>query len=374
MVSTNANALGIIFPNCYDDLLPEMTCERTMASVPFGSRYRMIDFVLSSMSNCGISNISVLVKKNYHSLMDHLGAGREWDLSRKHGGLNIVPPFYEENVKVYGGRVETLASIVNFLSIQKEKYVIMSDANLAVNVDFSSFIERHVENGADVTMYYQSIPIPESIHNHNHTLKVENGRVVELLTNDNRPGIQNLSMNIYIMERETLIQMIRDANIRNLTSFERDILSRNLALLNVQGIQYTGYVARICDMKSYYDENMKLLKPENLAALFGGKNTIYTKIRDDAPTRYAMDCRIKNSMVADGCIIEGDVENSILFRGVRVKKDAKVRNCVLMQDTVVEEGADVEYVVTDKRVKITADKQLNGTDTFPVYVAKAHTV
>ena len=374
MVSTNANALGIIFPNCYDDLLPEMTCERTMASVPFGSRYRMIDFVLSSMSNCGISNISVLVKKNYHSLMDHLGAGREWDLSRKHGGLNIVPPFYEENVKVYGGRVEALASIVNFLSIQKEKYVIMSDANLAVNVDFSSFIERHVESGADVTMYYQSIPIPESIHNHNHTLKVENGRVVELLTNDNRPGIQNLSMNIYIMERETLIQMNRDANIRNLTSFERDILSRNLALLNVQGIQYTGYVARICDMKSYYDENMKLLKPENLAALFGGKNTIYTKIRDDAPTRYAMDCRIKNSMVADGCIIEGDVENSILFRGVRVKKGAKVRNCVLMQDTVVEEGADVEYVVTDKRVKITADKQLNGTDTFPVYVAKAHTV
>ena len=374
MVSTNANALGIIFPNCYEDLLPEMTCERTMASVPFGSRYRMIDFVLSSMSNCGISNISVLVKKNYHSLMDHLGAGREWDLSRKHGGLNIVPPFYEEIVKVYGGRVEALASIVNFLSIQKEKYVIMSDANLAVNVDFSSFIERHVESGADVTMYYQSIPIPESIHNHNHTLKVENGRVVELLTNDNRPGIQNLSMNIYIMERETLIQMIRDANIRNLTSFERDILSRNLALLNVQGIQYTGYVARICDMKSYYDENMKLLKPENLAALFGGKNTIYTKIRDDAPTRYAMDCRIKNSMVADGCIIEGDVENSILFRGVRVKKGAKVRNCVLMQDTVVEEGADVEYVVTDKRVKITADKQLNGTDTFPVYVAKAHTV
>jgi len=374
MVSTNANALGIIFPNCYDDLLPEMTSARTMASVPFGSRYRMIDFVLSSMSNCGISNVSVLVKKNYHSLMDHLGAGREWDLSRKHGGLNIVPPFYEESVKVYGGRVEALASIVNFLSIQKEKYVILSDANLAINMDFTDFIEKHVSSGADVTMYYQSIPIPESIRNHNHTLKVEDGRVVELLTNDNRPGIQNLSLNIYIMDRETLIQMIRDANIRNLTSFERDILSRNLALLNVQGLQYTGYVARICDMKSYYDENMKLLEPANVSALFGGKNTVYTKIRDDAPTRYAMDCHVKQSMVADGCIIEGEVENCVLFRGVRVKKGAKVRNCVLMQDTVVEEGASVEYVVTDKRVRITADKKLSGTDTFPVYVAKAHTV
>lgn len=374
MVSTNANALGIIFPNRYDELVPEITRERTMASVPFGSRYRMIDFVLSSMSNCGINNVSLLVKKNYHSLMDHLGAGREWDLSRKKGGLNIVPPFYEENIKVYGGRVEALASIEGFLSIQKEKYVILTDANLAINVDFSDFIEKHVASGADVTMYYQSVPVPASLYNHNHTLKIEDGRVVELLTNDNRPGVKNLSMNIYIMDRETLIDMIRDANIRNLTSFERDILARNLALLNVQGIRYTGYVARICDMKSYYDENMKLLDPANVEALYGGKNTIYTKIRDDAPTRYAMDCHVKRSLVADGCIIEGEVENCVLFRGVHVKKGAKVRNCVLMQDTVVEKGASVEYVVTDKDVTITADKTLSGSDTFPVYVTKAQTV
>ena len=382
MVNSNANALGIIFPNSYDGLVPELVTERLMASIPFAGRYRMVDFILSSMVNCGIDNVSLIVRKNYHSLMDHLGSGREWDLTRKYGGLNIVPPFASNTVKVYNGRIEALASILDMLRDAREKYVVMSDANIAVNFDFTAMLEQHIESGADVTIAYKKQEIPAGMKKPfditkdlYYTFELDaDGRIRQLRINPEDEGVQNLSMNIYIMERETLIQMIRDANIRNLTSFERDILSRNLALLNVQGIQYTGYVARICDMKSYYDENMKLLKPENLAALFGGKNTIYTKIRDDAPTRYAMDCRIKNSMVADGCIIEGDVENSILFRGVRVKKGAKVRNCVLMQDTVVEEGADVEYVVTDKRVKITADKQLNGTDTFPVYVAKAHTV
>ena len=372
MVSTNINALGIIFPNLYDELLPEMVTERTMASVPFAGRYRMIDFVLSSMVNSGIDNVSVIVKKNYHSLMDHLGSGREWDLTRKHGGLNIVPPFAEANVAVYHGRIEALASIVPFLKDQREKYVVMSDANLAVNVDFSDLIAKHVASGADVTMMYQRAPMPECIRDCNNTLMIEDGRVVELLTNDDRPGVQNISMNIYVMERESLIKYVKEANSRGMSSFERDILARNLTVLNVQAVPYTGYIGRIGDRKSYFDESMRLLNSDNVAALFS--RPVYTKIRDDAPTRYAMDCHIRNCMVADGCIIEGEVENSIIFRGVKIKKGAKVKNCVLMQDTVVEAGADVEYVVTDKNVKVTAGKQLSGTETFPVYVAKGHTV
>ena len=372
MVNTNANALGIIFPNCYDELLPEMVTERTMASVPFAGRYRMIDFVLSSMVNSGIDNVSVIVKKNYHSLMDHLGSGREWDLARKHGGLNIIPPYAEANVKIYNGRIEALASIESFLENQREKYVVMSDANLAINFDFEDLITRHVESGADVTMVYQRAPIPACIKERNHTMKVENGRVVELLTNDDRPGVQNISMNIYVMERKTLIQFIKEASARNLNSFERDILARNLSLLNVQAIPYTGYLARIGDRKSYFDESMRLLNPDNVAALFC--RPVYTKIRDDAPTRYAMDSHVRDCMVADGCIIEGEVEDSILFRGVKIKKGAKVKHCVLMQGTVVESGAEIEYIVTDKNVKITADKKLSGTDSSPVYVAKGHTV
>ena len=374
MVSSNANALGVIFANSYDNLVPELVAERTMGSIPFAGRYRMIDFVLSNMANAGIDNVSVIVRKNYHSLMDHLGSGREWDLTRKRGGLNIVPPFAERSVKLYSGRVDALASVLSWLQAQKERYVILSDTNVAMNFDFNKLIDAHVASGADVTMVYNRSEIPDGARNDNYTIRIDNGRVTELLSNDYRPGVQNLSLNLYIIERETLIQLIRDAAVRGLVYFERDILARNLNLLNVQAYEFDGYAARIADMKSYFDENMRLLEPGNVDKLFDPANPIYTKIRDDNPTRYLEGSKVKNSLLADGCVIEGTVENSVLFRGCQIKKGAVVKNCVLMQDTVVEEGCTVEYVVSDKNVHITSGKQLSGTDSFPVFVAKGHTV
>ena len=374
MVSSNANALGVIFANSYDNLVPELVAERTMGSIPFAGRYRMIDFVLSNMVNAGIDNVSVIVRKNYHSLMDHLGSGREWDLTRKRGGLNIVPPFAERSVKLYSGRVDALASVLSWLQAQKERYVILSDTNVAMNFDFNKLIEAHIASGADVTMVYNRSEIPDGARNDNYTIRIDNGRVTELLSNDYRPGVQNLSLNLYIIERESLIQLIRDAAVRGLVYFERDILARNLNLLNVQAYEFDGYAARIADMKSYFDENMRLLEPGNVDKLFDPANPIYTKIRDDNPTRYLEGSKVKNSLLADGCVIEGTVENSVLFRGCQIKKGAVVRNCVLMQDTVVEEGCTVEYVVSDKNVHITSGKQLTGTDSFPVFVAKGHTV
>ena len=187
MLSQNNNALGIIFPNSYDNTVPELVTERAMASIPFAGRYRMVDFVLSGMANCGISNVSVVVRKNYHSLMDHLGTGREWDMARRHGGLNIVPPFAEKGVRIYSGRVEALGSILNFLENQKEKYVVMSDANIAINYDFNALLAAHQASGADVTVAYQKIEIPEGRKNDNYTLTVDaDGRVTELLVNDYR--------------------------------------------------------------------------------------------------------------------------------------------------------------------------------------------
>lgn len=380
MVNSNANALGIIFPNSYDKMVPELVSERLMASIPFASRYRLVDFILSSMVNCGIDNVSILVRQNYYSLMDHLGSGREWDLTRKNGGLNIVPPFAEKTIKVYNGRVEALASILNFLKGQKEKYVVMSDANIATNFDFNALIDAHIASGADVTVAYREEELPECLVNNSapnkglyYTLTLEDGRVKKIYINSQAQGVQNFSMNIYVIERELLIDMINTGFVRGYTYFERDILAPQLEKLNVQAFKYDGYVARISDMKSYFDENMKLLDDANLDALFSG-NPIYTKIRDDNPTRYIDGAVAKNVMVADGCVIEGEVENSILVRGVKVAKGAKVKNCILMQDTVIEENANVEYVISDKKVRVTEGKEVKGTDTFPVFVAKHQVV
>ena len=376
----NKEALGIIFPNSYDGLVPELVTERLMASIPFASRYRVCDFVLSAMARAGISNISMVVRQNYLSLMDHLGSGRQWDLARKKGGLNVIPPFSQKEVKVYNGRVEALESIKGFLCSQTEKYVVMSDTNMIANMDFADIIEKHKESGADITVVYRKMEIPENLQkapvnkdNLYYTIKLNGNRVEKLYVNMKTEGVVNFSMNVYVMERERLINMIEDAYVLGSTSFERDVIAPQIESLNVYGYCFEGYAAHIHDMKSYFTENMKLLEDDNLKGLFG-PGPIWTKIRDDNPTRYIKGAKVSNIMAADGCVIEGEVENSILFRGVKIKKGAKVKNCVLMQDTIVEENANLEYVITDKRVTITEGKSLSGTDTFQVYVAKKQIV
>ncbi len=382
MVMSSKSALGIIFPNIYDKLVPELTSERLMASIPFGGRYRMIDFLLSSMVNCGIDNISILVRENYFSLTDHLGSGREWDLVRKKGGLNIFPPFAQKSMSVYGGRIEAMAGILGFLRAQKEKYVVMADTNIAVNFDFNAMIDAHIASGADVSVAYKKEELPadlaimrdDSSKGTYYTFDMdEESRINGIHINSQKSGIQNYGMNVYVMERELLIDTINTAFISGGVYFERDILLPHLGDMKICGYEYTGYTSRILSLKGYFDENMRLLDDENLDALFSG-HSIYTKIRDDNPTRYIGDAKASNVMIADGCVIEGEVENSILFRGVKVGKGAKVKNCILMQDTVVEDGVDIEYIITDKKVTITENKHLNGTDSFPVFVAKRQTV
>ncbi|MCI7813860.1 MAG: glucose-1-phosphate adenylyltransferase subunit GlgD [Lachnospiraceae bacterium] len=380
MINSNKSALGIIFPNSYDQMIPDLVNVRLMASIPFASRYRLIDFVLSSMSNCGIDNVSVVVRSNYHSLMDHLGSGREWDLVRKTGGLHIFPPFAEKGSKPYTGRIEALASILDFLRKQKEKYVVMTDSNVAVNFDFNAMIDAHIESGADISVAYNEQELPDSLlkttsndKGFYYTLGIEDGRVKNIYVNSKKEGVQNFSMNMFVIERELLIELVNTAFVRGQIYFERDVLLPQLDKLNVHGFKFDGYLARIWDIKSYFDENMKLLEDESLNGLFAGA-PIYTKIRDDNPTRYISGAIPKNIMAADGCVIEGEVENSILFRGVKIAKGAKVKNCILMQDTVVEADANIEYLITDKNVTISEGKEMKGTDSFPVYIAKRHRV
>ena len=371
----NNKAIGLIFPNSFDAHVARMVKLRAMASLPFASRYRLVDFVLSSMSNCGIDNVYILPNRNYLSLMDHLGTGREWDLARKNGGVHIFPPFAESGNQLAPGRVGGLANILRMLKDSSEKYVIMADTNMAVNFDFNAMIAEHIATGADVTMAYHECALPESALSNTdvdkdlyYAFEIEDGRITDIAINPTE-GKQNLSMNYIVMERELMIKLVSEAFSRGLPHFIRDVLWAQRKELNLHAYKYEGYVSRIWSITSYFEENMKLLDDENLDALFNG-NTIYTKVRDDNPTRYIAGAKVCNAMVADGCVIEGEVENCVLFRGVKVAKGAKVSNCILMQDTVVEEGAKLEYIVTDKDVTVSAGKEMKGTDTHPVYIEK----
>lgn len=377
----NEEALAIIFANSYDALIPEMVSERLMASIPFAGRYRLCDFLISSMVHSGIDNISLIVKKNYHSLMDHLGSGQEFDLARKNGGINIVPPYAQKQIKVYEGRVEAIESLKGYLRKCTQKYVIMADANYVFNFDFSELIEAHKNTGADITAMYRKQEVPKVFLRPNgnndemyYTFDIDDGRIKKIYINDRDMGKVNFGMNIYIMEKEKLIRIVDDAFVHGYSYFTRDLMATNTDSLNIQAYEYTGYASQITDMKSYFEENMKLLDEDNRAALFKSGNSIYTKIRDDNPTRYINGSKAKNVMVADGCVIEGTVENSILSRGVKIGKNAKVKNCILLQDTVIEDGANLEYVITDKNVRVSRNRSLTGNDSFQVYVAKGQTV
>ena len=305
-----------------------------------------------------------------------------------------VSPGFETNVYNYGDKVDhyvrlgyeatdyddNLYGVIYYTKYHSDAYERFG-ANLTEN---NRNLNKHAAEMWNAVSYLHGYDTPtcfdEQLFNvgaqlaDNYTIRIdETGRVQEILSNDYRIGEQNLAMNIYVIERESLIHLIHDASVRGLVYFERDILARNLKLLNVHAYQFDVYVARVSDMKSYFDENMRLLQEGSMDALFGPA-PIYTKIRDDNPTRYLEGSSVKNSLLADGCVIEGSVENSVLFRGCKIKKGAVVKNCVLMQDTVVEPNCNVEYVVTDKNVHITEDKKLTGTDTFPVFVAKGHSV
>lgn len=377
----NEEALAIIFANSYDALIPEMVSERLMASIPFAGRYRLCDFLISSMVHSGIDNISLIVKKNYHSLMDHLGSGQEFDLARKNGGINIVPPYAQKQIKVYEGRVEAIESLKGYLRKCTQKYVIMADANYVFNFDFGELIEAHKNTGADITAMYRKQEVPKVFLRPNgnndemyYTFDIDDGRIKKIYINAMDMGKVNFGMNIYIMEKEKLIRIVDDAFVHGYSYFTRDLMAANTDSLNIQAYEYTGYASQITDMKSYFEENMKLLDEDNREALFKSGNSIYTKIRDDNPTRYINGSKAKNVMVADGCVIEGTVENSILSRGVKIGKNAKVKNCILLQDTVIEDGANLEYVITDKNVRVSRNRSLTGNDSFQVYVAKGQTV
>ena len=371
----NIKAMGLIFPNSFDAHVARMVKLRAMASMPFASRYRLVDFVLSSMSNCGIDNVYILPNRNYLSLMDHLGTGREWDLARKNGGVHIFPPFAESGNQVAPGRVGGLANVLRMLKDSSEKYVIMADTNMAVNFDFNAMIAEHEATGADVTIAYHECALPESALSNTdvdkdlyYAFEIEGGRITDIKINPTE-GVQNLSMNYILIERELLIKLVSEAYSRGLPHFIRDVLWAQRNELNLHAYKYEGYISRIWSITSYFEENMKLLDDKNLDALFAG-NAIYTKVRDDNPTRYIAGAKVSNAMVADGCVIEGEVENCVLFRGVKIGKGAKVSNCILMQDTVVEEGANLDYIIADKEVTITEGKDLKGTDSYPVYIVK----
>lgn len=369
------NVLGLVFANMHDTTLGDMTKNRTMGSVMFGGRYRLIDFPLSNMVNSGISEVGVITKSNYQSLLDHLGSAREWDLARKKGGLYILPPFGNVESTLYRGRIEALYGAMSFIKHSRAKYVILSDCDVVTNIDYKPIVAAHIESGADITAVahtgvYSSDDIKTST-----VFNVDADKnVTSVLINPDISGTCTTSLNVFVMSMDFLIETVNDAMARGNVSFERNILQEKCRELKIKIYEYDNYFSKLNSPESYFKSNMALLEPENARKLFVPKRSIYTKVSDNAPVKYDLDSKVSNSLIADGCIIEGEVENSVLFRVVKVGKGAKVKNCILMQGTVVGDNAELSYLITDKNVSICENHILTSSPQYPMYVGKGASV
>ena len=364
---------GLIFAYGKHLGLRELTERRSPASVPFGGRYRVIDFILSSMVNAGVKDVGVILHGNYQSLLDHLGSGKDWDLSRMHGGLRLLPPFAlagrERGDATFRGKMEALGSVQSYLNKIRQDHVVMADCDTIVNLPLQKVYEDHLASGADITCVCAGGSGAGELGGSTFFTLDEEGWVRQTLYDVSKAEGYR-SLDIFVLSKELLLRLVEECRHRDLYSFRNAVLQNMAGELKIRGFLWDGYAAHIRTLGEYYERSMELLNPAIRRQLFPRERPVYTKELNVDSTYLDPEGDCVNSLVADGCTVEGTVENSILFRGVSVAKGAVVKDCILMQNTVVGKNASLSGIIADKNVHITEGCTLMGSKRYPLALAK----
>ncbi|MHC1786655.1 MAG: glucose-1-phosphate adenylyltransferase subunit GlgD [Christensenellales bacterium] len=365
--------VGLIYTGERIDELRELTRVRAVAALPMLGRYRMIDFLLSSMIHSDIENIGIIMQKNYHSLMDHLGSGREWDLHGKRSGMTILPPYMShDNIGVYEGLLDALRSNISFLRKSKERYIAVTDSYVMYAVGFDQMLESHLAMGADLTLLYTKERGARRNGKGRYLDVADDGTVYQMECDPTIPHYGNTYIGAFIARRELLIDLVDRAVSSGFHHFSRELLMQMLRdkMYKVCGYECPGRVWLLDSVESYFDANMEFLNTQVREKYFSSDRPVWTKLRDEMPARYAPGADVGNSLVADGCIIEGKVENAILFRGVTVKPGAVVKNCIVMQDSIIYQKAELEHCILDKQVTVREGTRMIAPAGHPIVIAK----
>ncbi len=365
------DVMGIVNLMEHNDFLKEISFHRPTAAIPFGGRYRMIDFILSNMVNSGIRNVSLVVQQKYRALMDHLGRGKDWDLDRKRDGLFFLPPVHLSSSPTSKWDFRHFQSHLDFIDYSRQRYALLAGHNMLCNINFKEAFLFHKKMNADITIIYKEAEQLQEGLTQCYVLETsQDGRITDIEVAQGYTKGAKISMEMYIMEKALLMDLIGRCHSRGECDLVRDGFIRNLNRLRIYGFHHQGYLAKIDCVRSYYRHSLDLLNPSVSQELFFSKGLIYTKVKDGPPTKYMESSKVHNSLIANGCIIEGQVENSIIFRSVKVGKGAVVKNSVIMQRSTIEEDALLEHVIADKRVLITRGKQLKGDGQYPLVIQR----
>ena len=368
--------MGIIFAN--DATMGDLTEKRTMASLPFGGRYRQVDFHLSNMCAAGIRHVGIISRHNYQSLMNHIGDGEEWGLELGEGGLEFLTPYAMSVNDRYRGKLENLYFAMDFLTFggEEDEYVVMADSAVLCNIDLHPVIASHIESGKDITVVAKK-GIADGKKQLDLALKLDNkGEITDMAVNYAASQDYLASMDLFVLNKNWLIRQIEECVARDRYHTDRDLVmglwNRGLATVNVY--TFEGVALYNESVEEYFRNSLLLLDKEIRHDLFDGNHPIFTKVRDRVPSYYGEGCEIENCLVADGCFLEGEAEDSILFRQVTICKDAEVENCVIMNDAVIGEGCNLKYVILDKNVTVTPGTALIGSKKKPIVIKRGETV
>ena len=361
---------GLIFAYEKYPALRELTERRSPASVPFGGRYRVIDFMLSNLVNAGVFDVGVILHGNYQSLLDHLGTGKDWDLSRIHGGLRLLPPFstVHRDDSTFRGKMDALYDVRSYLENIRQDHVVLTDSDLIINIPLQKVYEDHMASGADITCVCTAAP-GGSVEDSTYFELDQEGWITDTVFGVRTPR-EYRSLDIYILSKQLLLNVVEDCGGHDRYSFRSAVLQGMADRLKIRGYVWEGYSAQIRSLGEYYERSMELLDPAIRRELFPKDRPIYTKELNVSSTYLDPDGNCVNSLVADGCTVEGTVENSILFRGVSVAKGAQVKDCILMQNATVGRDSVLHHIIADKNVKVAERRTLIGHAKYPVAIAK----
>ncbi len=372
-----SNIVGLIFTGDRIEDLRDLTRNRSVAALPMLGRYRLIDFLLSSMIHSGIHNIGIMMQSNYHSLMDHIGSGREWDLHGKRSGVTILPP-YVSNTRgaVYEGMLDALHANLSFLRRSTERYILMTDSYMLFRAQFDEVRDRHVDTKADITLLYTKDRTVRR-NGWGRYLNIDPDGIVHSMEFDPTiPHYPNTYMSAFLLRRELLIDLVDRAVAAGMHHFTRELLVSLLheKMYKVCGYEVPGDIWSIDSVQAYYQTNMDFLNSKVRTSIFCEERPIWTKLRDEMPARYTNTAKVVNSLVADGCIIEGTVENSILFRSVAVKPGAVVKNSIVMQDALINRNAEVDGCILDKQTTVREGTRMVAPRDYPIVIGKNLTI
>ena len=354
--------------------LVELNERRPLATIPVGGKFRLIDFTLSNMVNAGIGNVGILLSAQSRSVLDHIRSGKEWGLARKRDGLFYLPADVEDLLNPVEGDIQSLYKNLLFVKRGHCPYILASDCDIVQNIDYEKVLHFHRRHNADVTMIYTRQPADKEKEGYVLTVDGDD-RVTDIASKAELQAGEAVYQRQLLIDTEIYQHCVRRAYARGYKQFVTDVLKRNVDRLRIFGYNYKGYARNIDSIQSYFETNMELLNFKVWKELFlQDQRHIYSKIKDEAPAKYMEESHVTNSLVANGCVIEGRVENSILFRKVHVGKNAVIRNSIIMQHSIVGDDADLNYVVCDKNTVIQPEAALSGAKDNPLCIGKSSVI